>query len=239
MSELAAKIEQQLRELAELHVHVRFADGRLTLEGLVDSHEARQAAEELASVLAPALAIINHLEVEDRQPEEARHVRIEGTDSGSTPHTTAAAPWLPGEEEPEATTLEQAAGDSGAGESGEPFIAPMDPVLDLDSRGRPRILGGFAQSSLDDVHVETSALDPILGDEALADAVRRELREDAATTALEIEVEVWDSVAHLRGVVVGPEDAEAAEAVAARVPGLAEVADDLEIQTTAHRNPGV
>jgi osmotically-inducible protein OsmY len=78
--------------------------------------------------------------------------------------------------------------------------------------------------------VEESASDPILGDEGLADAVRRELREDAATTALNITVEVWDRVAHLRGVVLRPEDAEAAEAVAARVPGLAEVADDLVIE---------
>jgi hypothetical protein len=33
--------------------------------------------------------------------------------------------------------------------------------------------------------------------------------------------------------VAGPEDAEAAEAVAARVPGLAEVADDLVIEISA------
>src|SRR5438093_617312 len=83
---------------------------------------------------------------------------------------------------------------SGTGESGEPFIPPMDPALELDPRGKPRILGGFGLSSLDDVAVEESASDQGLGDEALADAVRRELREDATTTALNIDVEVWDRV---------------------------------------------
>jgi osmotically-inducible protein OsmY len=77
--------------------------------------------------------------------------------------------------------------------------------------------------------VGSVATDSTLDDEGLLEAVRRELREDAATTALNIEVEVWDRVAHLRGVVAGPEDAEAAEEVAARVPGVGEVADDLVV----------
>jgi osmotically-inducible protein OsmY len=37
-------------------------------------------------------------------------------------------------------------------------------------------------------------------------------------------------VAHLRGVVARPEDVEAAEAVAASVPGVGEIADDLEVR---------
>jgi osmotically-inducible protein OsmY len=114
----------------------------------------------------------------------------------------------------------------------------MDPVLTLNTRGQAQILGGFALSALDDVSVEASAVDPALGDEAIADAVRRELREDAATTALPIEVEVWDRVAHLRGVVAGPEDVDAAEAVAARVPGVAEIADDLEVRVPFSREEG-
>jgi osmotically-inducible protein OsmY len=114
----------------------------------------------------------------------------------------------------------------------------MDPPSDLDPEGKPRILGGFGLSSLDDISVDASASDPVLGDEALADAVRRELREDAATTALNIQVEVWDRVAHLSGVVPGLEDAEAAEGVAARVHGLAEVADDLVIEVSSPRGAG-
>ncbi len=66
-------------------------------------------------------------------------------------------------------------------------------------------------------------------DEALADAIRRELREDALTTDLGVEVEVEQGVAHLRGVVGDIIDAENAEEVASRVPGVGEVVDELEI----------
>lgn len=77
--------------------------------------------------------------------------------------------------------------------------------------------------------------DPANGDEAIADAVRRELHEDAATTDLAIEVEVWDRVAHLSGVVADPEEVNAAEVVAARVPGVGEIADDLDVRTPLPR----
>jgi osmotically-inducible protein OsmY len=223
--ELAATVEQHLHEQAGLHVSVRRQGDALTLEGRVGSAEARQAAEDLARGVAPGYRIQNHLEIEDLRPDEVRHVRIVEANDLAAPEN-AASRAKPGD-----ATLTYPARDRGDGESGEPFIPPMDPTVGLDSEGKPQILGGFGLSSLDDVSVEKSASDPILGDEALADAVRRELREDAATTALNIDVEVWDRVAHLRGVVAGPEDAEAAEAVAARVPGLAEVADDLVIQS--------
>jgi hypothetical protein len=42
-------------------------------------------------------------------------------------------------------------------------------------------------------------LDGRPGDEAIADAVRRELREDATTTSLEAEVLVHAGGVHLRG----------------------------------------
>jgi osmotically-inducible protein OsmY len=94
-----------------------------------------------------------------------------------------------------------------------------------------RIQRHLGLSALDDVTLEASALNGVLGDEELADAVRRELRDDAVTTTLDIDVEVWDRVAHLRGVVAGPEDVDAAEAVAARVPGIGQVADDLDLRS--------
>lgn len=67
------------------------------------------------------------------------------------------------------------------------------------------------------------------GDEALADAVRRELQEDVLTTALPIDVGVEEGVVHLYGTVEELEDAENAEEVASRVPGVLEVIDELEI----------
>ena len=227
-ADLSAAVERHLEEQADLHVSARVEDDRILLEGRVSSVEASQAAHDLAAVVAVGYVIQNHLEVEDLQSDDARHMRTAPADD-LLPVEPAAERWAREMHERSDATLSYSARDTGSGESGEPFVPPTDPVLELDARGNPRMLGGFSLSSLDDVSVEESASDPLLGDEALAEAVRRELREDAATTALDIEVEVWDRVAHLRGVVAGPEDAEAAEAVAARVPGVAEVADDLVI----------
>ena len=69
------------------------------------------------------------------------------------------------------------------------------------------------------------------GDEALADAVRRELAEDAATADLVIFVAVRNGVAHLRGQVADLDDADNAESVAARVPGIREVVEELDVSS--------
>ena len=69
----------------------------------------------------------------------------------------------------------------------------------------------------------------MLGDEAIREAVLRELREDAMTTGLDIDVEVFASRVTLRGTVTDLQEAEAAEEVAARVPGVHEVEELLEI----------
>ncbi len=107
---------------------------------------------------------------------------------------------------------------------------PTDPVVTTDRHGNTEVLGGFEPTSTEGVEVERSAEDNQPGDEALADAIRRELREDAATTDLQIDVLVRQGVAHLRGAVPGLEDAENAEEVAARVPGVREVVEELEVR---------
>jgi len=61
--------------------------------------------------------------------------------------------------------------------------------------------------------------------------VRHALEEDTMTNWLHIQVEVVDDVVRLLGRVGYYEDAEAAEAVASRVPGVRYVQDDLEIET--------
>jgi osmotically-inducible protein OsmY len=227
-TELSTAVERHVEEQAELHISARVEGNRLLLEGRVGSVEASQTAYDLAAVVAVGYIIENDLEVEDLQPEDARHRRVAVHDDLLAVEPTTER-WAPEVHDRSDALPSYSAHDTGPGESGESFVPPTDPVIELNARGNPRLLGGFSFSSLDDVSVEESASDPLLGDEALAEAVRRELREDAATTALDIEVEIWDRVAHLRGAIAGPEDAEAAEAVAARVPGVAEVADDLVI----------
>jgi osmotically-inducible protein OsmY len=96
--------------------------------------------------------------------------------------------------------------------------------------GQTQILGGFATSSTNEVDVPRSS-DGQLGDEAIAEAVRQELREDAATTDLQVEVEVNAGVVVLRGTVSDLDDVDNAEAVAARVPGVIEVQEFLTVPT--------
>jgi osmotically-inducible protein OsmY len=66
--------------------------------------------------------------------------------------------------------------------------------------------------------------------DVLASGIESEPRHDARTAALAIEVEVWDRVVHLRGVVPSPSDADAAENVPERLDGVGLVADDLEMR---------
>ena len=71
------------------------------------------------------------------------------------------------------------------------------------------------------------------GDEALASRVRRELAEDAATTDLELEVDVRDRIATLRGRVAELADTDNALAVAGRVRGIDDVVDEIEVEAGA------
>ena len=90
------------------------------------------------------------------------------------------------------------------------------------------VLGGFASTSMDDQPIDIS-VDGEVGDEALADAVRHGLREDAATTDLPIVVHVRDGIVYLHGRVPDLVDSDDAVEVAFRVPGVDEVIDLLAI----------
>jgi len=104
----------------------------------------------------------------------------------------------------------------------------VDPVFD----DRGNVLGGFSPSSMDDLRFERSAEDGRPGDEALADAILRELREDSLTTALDIHVRVLNGIARLRGRVSLILDAENAEEVASRIPGVREIIEELDVDET-------
>jgi hypothetical protein len=110
----------------------------------------------------------------------------------------------------------------------ETITPPTDPVVGVDAHGRTEIVGGFSATSLDSTGVARSS-DGQLGDEAIADAIRRELREDALTTDLEIEVIVRQGTAILRGTVSTLEEAEQAEMIASNVPGVDEVREELDV----------
>jgi len=232
---LTRRLEQQLAE-AGLQVTVERSDGALVLNGIVDSEESRQAAEDIVTEAMPDARIDNQLDIESVLPTD-----IDAFSGGDpTAEMADSASDIQAELEPDFTNRPgmsdpiEASGASSSdaedpAESGEVYTPPIDPVLRTDQHGAAHVLGGFEVDSFDDAPVDRSAMDRAPGDEALADAIRRELAEDAATTELDIFVAVRNGVAHLRGHVADLDDADNAEAVAARVPGVRDVVEELEV----------
>lgn len=236
---LASTVERAIEERAGVAVIVEESAGTLVLSGRVDSAEARQAAEDVAREVAPGKRIDNDLEVEQVLPVSVSDFNADEPAAGDLPETVAEATRDGGEIDPDFT--DQRLSTSGLENStaatvdpelapdGEVFFPPTDPVVTTDARGNVEVLGGFTPTSTSSIGVAPSASDNVPGDEALADAIRRELREDALTTDLAIEVTVRQGVAFLRGTVPDLEDAENAEEVAGRVPGISEVVEELRV----------
>jgi osmotically-inducible protein OsmY len=230
---LTRRIEAQLAE-AGLQVTVEQSDGSLILSGIVESEEAREAANDIVARVAPRARIDNQLDVQSVLPTDVDDfVGDEPTAELAETRAEVAEQIEPDfTDEPGLSDPIEAAGANSSdsddpAETGEVYTPPTDPVVTTGLHGEARVLNGF--DSGEDLTVEPSALDGRPGDEALADAVRRELAEDAATTDLEIVVAVRNGVAHLRGLVPDLDDADNAESVASRVPGIREVVEELDV----------
>jgi osmotically-inducible protein OsmY len=238
---LLAQIEQRL-EQSGINAVVEDSDGAITLSGMVESAEARQAADDIVAAVAPGQQVENNLEVETVLPVDADDFNADEP-SAELADSVAEAREEGGELEPDFTDqslVSDPTAASGAGSSGpddvvesgnDVYIPPTDPVLTIDAQDQTQVLGGFQSTSMDSVEPQASTLDRGIGDEALAEAIRQELREDAATTDLSVHVLVRQGVVHLRGTVTSMEDAESAEEVASRVPGVREVVEELEVTT--------
>ena len=234
---LADRLARQLAA-NDLAVVVEASEGALVLSGVVPTEEARQAVLDIISTAAPDARVDDQLDVESVLPADIDRF-ASGEPSTEPPRSRIEIRERDEELDPDFSDqpiLRDPVAASGPSsseaedlvESGdEVYSPPDDPVLSTDQHGRPKVLGGFGEN--DEVTVERSALDGQPGDEALADAVRQELSEDAATADLLIVVAVRNGIAHLRGKVADLEDAENAEAVAARVPGVREVVEELEV----------
>jgi osmotically-inducible protein OsmY len=236
---LTRRIEQQLAD-AGLQVIVERSDGALVLSGIVDSEESRQAALDIVTQAAPPdTRIDDQIDIQAILPTGIDDF---ASDDPTAELTDSADEILAdgGELEPDFMDQPgfsnpiQAAGaessdDEDMAESGEIYTPPIDPVVTTDAHGAAQVLGGFGLDAEDDLTVERSAEDRSPGDEALAEAIRRELAEDSATTDLNIVVAVRNGVAHLRGQVADLDDADNAESVAARVPGVRDVVEELDV----------
>jgi hypothetical protein len=168
---LETRLAQLLAERAYIDVSLEGQDGVLRVYGTVRSAEARAAVTGLLSDAAPGYRIVNKLLVGD---ELAPYGSDAGLDANPTP-PDANLPITDWAESTDADGLDGA--DSGA----DSMFAPVDPVLTTDQHGRPVVLGGFSPDAMASLWVEPSAEDQLLGDEAIADVVERELKQDSAT----------------------------------------------------------
>jgi osmotically-inducible protein OsmY len=211
----------------------------------VDTPDACAAAADIIARIAPGTRVDNNLTVETYIPQDVAEFNAQEPSHLRPPESVAEIRDEDGNIEPDFT--DQALDTTGIEDFAEPYeldqqtvgvldetenvgFPPTDPVVTTDQHGNTQVLGGFEATSMDTQPVGPSALDRVPGDEALADAVRRELREDATTTALEIDVVVRQGIVHLRGSVPGIEDADNAEDVAGRVPGIVEVREELQVR---------
>jgi osmotically-inducible protein OsmY len=227
---------RRLVERAGIYLAVQQDDEEsLVLSGMVSNEELHQAALDITSELAGSHEVVDDIEVLDALPSElsARQATTDDERDSRVIHPPGVS-LEPGDftSQDLVDSPDEAAGpsasleDDDVGDGDEVYIPPTDPTL----RDENEVVGGLQVTSMDDTSVEESS-DHTLGDEAIRDAIVRELREDAATTNLEIEVEVNQGVAWLLGTVQTLEDLEAAEEVTSRVPGVVEVAEDLEVST--------
>lgn len=236
MSETSALIERAIEQRAGISTAVEERGNEIVLSGFVQSEGERQAAIDIASELAPDKEIVDDLEVSPVLPEEIAGLALSEAAVGDFP---AATPETEDDESLEAGDFtdqellrnpEGGAGPSGAAvdieisEGDEVWVPPTDPVRSRDNE----VLGGFALSSMDSVRVPRSS-DGVIGDEAIAETVLQELREDAATTDLQVEVSVLNGIVRLRGTVPTLLDAENAEEVTSRVEGVVDVIEELEV----------
>jgi osmotically-inducible protein OsmY len=227
--DLPTRIRQRLFE-GGIDATVTVADGVVHLEGTVSDPDDRPLAVALVAEIDPTLTVQDHLRVVPLRSDLAapgaepeRLVLDEELLRAAGDVTEEARELLKATEESKAATI-------GEEPTGEPVFAPTDPLTRMGSRGL-EVLGGFAATSMDEVAEEGHEVggEHLRGDEEIADDVRRELREDAMTTDLALHVVVLEGVVYLRGRVASLDEAEAAEEVAGRVPGVVEVREKLDV----------
>lgn len=240
--QLADRIQQQLQREARMNVQVDERDGTIVLSGSVDSRDARAAAERVAASLAPNHSIENGIEVAQSTTEDINWLRgrheeeqnpaepVVGPETELTDTGVAGSVLDQPLETDETDVVDDTVADLEPPVEPDPaYFAPTDPVTGPDEHGNLTVVGGWTPTSDDGIAVNPSYEDNLPGDEALAEAVERELHEDAQTTALSLDVSVENGVVHLRGRVDGLEDAEAAQDVASRVPGVVDVIDETQV----------
>jgi osmotically-inducible protein OsmY len=235
MSTLTARIEERVARSAGISVLVEEDRGKLVVTGVVDSEELRQTVLELTSDMAGGKPVDDNIDVASGPPAEMGRAVLSEGDVGmftgaitGTDDDEALSP-VDFTDQKTLVNAEAASGpsdgfDDDVSEGGTVYVPPIDPV-----GTNTEVIGGFQSDSMADMEPERSS-DGTIGDEGLADAVRAALREYSTTTAFAIDVDVENRIVRLRGTVADIEDVENAEAVAALVPGVVEVREELRVE---------
>lgn len=226
MSAATEAIARAIEETAGLILAVQKDEAGIVVSGIVDNEAERDAALDIARSMSDGAEVTDAIEVLGDLPDDIEEglAEITGDISDDTIE--------PGDftDQNILRSAEEAAGPSTSFEDDEvsdgatAYVPPIDPV-----GTQTEVIGGTQLSSMDSIEVERSS-DGQLGDEAIRDAVLRELREDSATTHLSLDVAVVRGVVRLGGRVADLADAESAEEVAARVPGVIEVEERLDVE---------
>ncbi|MEX2446747.1 MAG: BON domain-containing protein [Dehalococcoidia bacterium] len=234
-SSVVTRIEQWLDDAGLALAVEEDADGRIVISGLVGTDEEREAAREIAREIAGERAIIDDdITVTGAVPANSYSGSLSETEvggfEGATPGLEEHESLNPGDFGDQRTVPDAQAAQPGAlsdmpsdtpdlvREGDHAYVPPIDPGDRADPMGRPE--GSTSGEPEQDA----------VGDEALREAVVRALAEDAATANLQIDVAVLGCVARLTGVVPDLVDAEQAEAVAARVPGIVAVIEETQVE---------
>jgi osmotically-inducible protein OsmY len=231
-------IQRRLHATLNDDITVGVGEDAVYLSGRVQSDAERQVAEEVTRTMAEGMGVENDLAVERLLPEDRIETRSPDLGEGRLyEHVTGpeenigslnpAFTGQPIESNPDA---DAGLADNPPVEPDPTYFPPTDPVVPPDGDENRIVQGGFAPTSMEGMEIERSAEDNLPGDEALADAIREALANDAATTALQLDVMVEAGVAHLHGKVPDLVDAENAEAVASEVPGVREVVDETTVE---------
>lgn len=237
---LSNQITQQVMQRTGVNIVAATTPDAIMLSGIVPSRRDRDVAETIATQLAGGKQIQNLLEIEntlpagvDAEPSATRDASGHSDRTSQDEVVDNLNPDFTGQALETDPTY--ASGDfiDEAVDPAEPdttYYFPVDPPVTANAAGNLEVLNGFAPDALDDTGPDLSAEDDIPGDEALIDAIQRELHQDSTTTALRITVQVEEGVAYLRGGVPHLDDARNAEAVASRIPGVHEVVEELDIE---------
>lgn len=233
---------QALLERARLPLDVDVSNGTARITGPVESQDEYQAALDLIKSVDGIQQVDDEIEISTTAPDSA-------FDDPSPEQGFEYAENLATDDEEVVEFEGDLAGDPGseasdfqeAVEEAEPYFPPTDPVVQpTEDDQELEVVGGFEDTSMEETaedpgldSSETAPESPVAGDrddETVREDILRELRQDALTTDLDVDVEVINGIAVLKGSASSLEDALNAEEVTWRVPGVRDVREEITIE---------